>query len=488
MAAILWTSSHWLERSTWKRLVASGVVWGIAIGTKFTFAPLYLVFPIAMGVCRFMASHISVAPPGLEYELQPATEGCHPRQFIRGDSRAKIIPSVLRVVQSYARLAGGWICHATIATLALNALYLFQKPFVPIGRHDFISHEFKAFGLGSGEKAPLLYRTISMVPSPFPRLFLEGIDQQLADMRFPRGAYLNGVRIEGSLPWYFLVAFWIKEQPATIVSLAIGIIAVIASFFRRVPKNQVHGDGLSFSIPVFCWVMLSGMMLLFTIQDKLVWNMRYLIPAVPLLAVLAACSLELITSKVSGTRYGLVGKGLLILVASLVLLDISSKWKHPFSYTNAWFGGDRAVPMILNDSNFDYGQDVFYAQEWIAAHPGSKSILSGHGIAWIETNNSLPSIEDLRSAKANSEARHSNSRLDRPEVIAEPLVISRSLFHAEPWGVRYSDMQNASGPNEYSDALRALLQTQPALWITPTIVVYDSSTSTTASASTTPGP
>lgn len=457
MAAILWTALPLMRHASLKSVVFSGVAWGVAIGTKFTFAPLYLAFPLVIEGSRW------------------ATR----QEF------------------SWCGLLLRWPIHALVACMTLHALYLFQEPLVPIGKHEFISKEFRDFRVERAKTQSTFQQLVSYVPSPFPRLFLEGIDQQLADMNRPRGAYLLGKRIEGPLPWFFLVAFWIKEQPSVPIALCIGMGGVILSgvqTIRRPRGNHERSlDALTesvrderFHLNLFCFLFLLFMGLLFQSQENLVWNMRYLIPALPLLYVLAAgCFPSVLRAKVGGrTLEKVIGRGLLSLIVVFMVWDMRFKWSHPFSYTNPFFGGAYRTPMALNDSNFDYGQDLYHIAAWLEGEKSERAldepiyrIVSGFGREALDSWSEVGSREQIERAMANAKSlattERSTANMSRTKKLRTPLVVSRSLFHAEPWGIRYSDFDSATLSRGDLPLLQELLLMEPDEWITPTVAVYD---------------
>jgi hypothetical protein len=451
MLAIVWTALPWLRHESLSTVVFSGIAWGIAIGTKYTFAPLYLAFPLIIEGTRW----------------------------------------AMREEFSWRRLLLRWPIHAATACVTLHALYLFQEPLVPIGKHEFISKEFRDFGFTRAESQSAFHRTVSNVPSPFPRLFLEGIDQQLADMNQPRGAYLVGSRIEGPLPWFFLVAFWIKEQPAVPTALCIGLLWIVSRNLRdrwkyKRDDQESAIDRASHSLigerhrlSLFCFLSLMSMLLLFTTQENLVWNMRYLIPALPLLYVLVSVCVSSVASSISqhGRVRKMIGKVSLVIVIALMVWDISLKWAYPFSYINPLVGGAYRIPMALNDSNFDYGQDVYHTADWIEQEKSERlagkpiyRIVSGFGRGNLDQWSEVAKREQIERAIINAKNRDGQPM---GESVRTPLVVSRSLFHAEPWGVRYSDFDSSNLSRDDLELLKELLVYEPDAWITPTAVVYE---------------
>jgi hypothetical protein len=451
MAAILWTAVQLMRHESLNAVIFSGIAWGIAIGTKFTFAPLYVAFPLVIEGTRW----------------------------------------AMREEFSWREFLLRWPIHALVACVTLHALYLFQEPLVAIGKHEFISKEFRDFRFERAESQSTFHSMIGYVPSPFPRLFLEGIDQQLADMNHPRGAYLLGDRIEGPLPWFFLVGFWIKEQPAVPIGLGIGLLAIAIKTLRdRYKCGKRNEDGTIDRVPsplideryrlsLFCFLSLMSMLLLFTTQENLVWNIRYLIPALPLLYVLVAECVSTIATlrNQSGRVNARIGNAALGIVVLLMVWDVTMKWAYPFSYTNPFFGGAYRVPMALNDSNFDYGQDVYHVADWLKREKSERGeerpiyrIVSGFGRGELGLWSEVAKREQIERAIIKTKNRDGQSM---GKSVRTPLVVSRSLFHAEPWGVRYSDFDSSNLSRDDLGLLKELLVNEPDAWITPTSAVYD---------------
>jgi hypothetical protein len=448
MCAIVWSSFRWLEFRHWSNCIVSGAIWGLAIGTKFTFAPLYVGFVAVMELMVVF---------GRVREKKPT--------IARWAHWGSKNPTLARWAH--------WGLHAVVACLALHVLYLFQKPLVPIGRHDFISRELQSF---RSPQAVGWKKIVAATPSPFPRLFLEGIDQQLADMNSPRGAYLLGARITGELPWFFLVAFWIKEQPIVIFGLCVGLATCLIPGLRR--RSTTKASRFDHRYVAFCLLTVGTVIALFATQVNLVWNMRYLILVLPPLYIVTALAL----SRVNDLFPSRMGQRIVATAIGLVVvLDMSPKWHSPLSYASPLFGGSYRLPMALNDSNFDYGQDVYHVHRWIESQRTAKriagdqpvaAILSGHGLNWYAEERRVATMEDVERAVANASAATSQND---SRALWTPLIVSRGLAHAEPWAVRYSDWPRSGYTGPMLERFQDLCLKDPVAWITPTIAVYDCS-------------
>ena len=181
MCLILWMTVRLWNDASIGSFAWSGFAWGLAVGIKFTFGPLYLFYPLLVHLCAAKGwSHSMLAAQSL-----PDAKNRWRFAFI---------------------LARNWTAHAMIACLMLNSLYLFDEVGQTIGKHSFTSKSFSSWMSVKVEDSSLeafAKHIVKSLPSPFPKSFLEGVDQQLADMDSPRGAYILGTRIQGAIHWFF---------------------------------------------------------------------------------------------------------------------------------------------------------------------------------------------------------------------------------------------------------------------------------------------
>lgn len=463
MCFILFASKQMWSEPKLKAFTLSGVAWGLAIGTKFTFAPLYIAYPLISELCMLASSPIRTA------RLDPR------------DGASQLPKSLLW--KYCVRFVGRWTLHAAVACLTLNVLYTFDGTAIPIGKHDFVSPEFSEFGqLSVDEKQTksIVVRVIAGLPSPFPKSFLEGIDQQLADMSHPRGAYLLGRRIDGQLPWFFAVGYWMKEQTAIpLAALIIGVTAVASRISRCSSKRNLKSALTAPSLSIFCWLSLVVFALLMATQCNLVWNIRYLIPALPLIYLLLATSLpslnfsQRVTRRLGGLDVSCVS------LCCAMLIEFTLVVPYHFSYINPIFGGSKRVPIALNDSNVDYGQDLFYIERWskkLQREIGADrelqlfGVLSGHGRIWLKHRVPPATISMIVEALAVAE------QPDRTPAASPAslniLIVSRGLTHPEPWATRYSTLRDKNFGSQSRDLLEQLLRLPPDTFITPTLAGY----------------
>lgn len=486
MCFILWTTAMLWKNPTWIGFALSGLAWGLAIGTKFTFGPLYLAYPIAVHLC--------------------ASKGWTTAMATRANPHPIEVPiSVFRRVLFVSRY---WIFQATVACLVVNALYLFHETAMPIGKHDFIGMTFRS--LTKPDEADLAIvkygkSLVAMIPSPFPRSFLEGVDQQMADMDRPRGAYFLGSRFPGEIHWFYLVGYAMKEQLAVLMAAMVGVAGflgrrvqctLLRSTVSRTVEDNRSTSRLDDSLLMFCTFYLLVFILFMTSQSNLVWNVRYLIPGLPMIYLLVSAAMPTFEIRFTSMRHAPLRRDLptvpnecrtvdllFVTLLSLASIEFFLHFPHHFSYINPLFGGSNRVPIALNDSNFDYGQDLFYARDWVdrlqakSSNPNSTKVygaLSGHGSYWLEGIVEPANVEILQKAvNARKESKTNlhdvNASGDRK---VDVIILSRGLFHPEPWAIGNSKLgEDPLDPDELL-LVQELLSHPPDVWVTPVVVVY----------------
>jgi len=509
MCFILWTTVVLWKNPTWLGFAISGLAWGLAIGTKFTFGPLVLLYPLGVHLC--------------------ASRGWTSTMLRRADAQYNDLPvSVFRRLLFVSRY---WILHAAVACLVINTLYLFHETAMPIEKHDFIGMTFRSLTKpAETDWAAVKYAKslVAMIPSPFPRSFLEGVDQQMADMDRPRGAYILGSRVPGEIYWFYLVGYAMKEQLALLLAAMLGLLCFVDRLLPSKLSRFFHGRAIVLkslvvceqfgtvednrstlsagasgsiqqhdrSLRSFCAFFLFVFGLFMTTQSNLVWNVRYLIPALPLIYLLVSFSVpsfEILfaTKGIAPTGDGrppVTGESrtvdpLFWAIISVAFIEFLFNFPHHFSYINPLFGGSHRVPIALNDSNFDYGQDLFYARDWVERHQAKSNdsrsskvygVLSGHGCYWLEGMVEPATVAILQKAIQVKKKVEGSYRVahSSTEPMSDLLIVSRGLFHPEPWAVGNSKLGDDPLDAEELLLVQELLSHRPDVWITPVVVAY----------------
>ena len=172
-----------------------------------------------------------------------------------------------------------------------------------------------------------------------------------------------------------------------------------------------------------------------------------------------------------------------IAIIAIAFVEFFQRSPYHFSYLSPLFGGSHRSPVALNDSNFDYGQDLFYARDWVNQYQANLSqsdsatvyvVLCGHGCQWLEGVVEPASPEILRRAiQLKADGASEDRRVTSPKESKWNIVlVSRGLIHPEPWAVRYSTLGGDTLDEAELQLVQELLMHPPDIWITPVVVGY----------------
>ncbi len=186
-------------------------------------------------------------------------------------------------------------------------------------------------------------------PIPVPRPWLAGLDlARWKNLHVEGPGYLNGELSEDGWWSYFLLALAMKMTLPSIVASLLG--------FALALRGLASGDERSRAL--VAWVLAPGLGLLFlvTALTKAQIGLRYVLPVIPLLCLLAALPYAHIPLEGGWRRLAAV------LLAGLALQGhvATSLRVHPYhlAYFNEAAGGPDRGYMRLVDSNLDWGQDL----------------------------------------------------------------------------------------------------------------------------------
>lgn len=272
----LWAFDWLLLRSSWAATVVFGLSLGVAALCKLTGLLLFAMFPLFL-----------------------IWQRARPRWRLMGLS-------------------------LVLGLLVINAGYLFEGSFTPLGRFMFDSPTMK----GLAKLLP------GWLPVPFPRYFFQGLDVQLAETGYP--AYLMGKFNTTGFYSYYLVA-WLVKTPAPVFLLA-GLAWVC--------RGRPHWRELPL-------VLVAGLLsLFFSISAHKNIGLRYVLFLEPMTAVWIGRLL----AEPGGAAIWLRRT---ILAAVICLGSIAlASWPHYLPYFNWLSGGPDRGHRWLLDSNLDWGQDL----------------------------------------------------------------------------------------------------------------------------------
>jgi hypothetical protein len=287
--AALYFFYRWLETGlSLNYTILSGVFLGFAQLTKFSALPLYGVLIIFF--CYF---------------------------FFKHSLPKKSIAALLAVF--------------IISIIIINAGYLFDGSFTPIG-----AFEFKTGLLNSVQKI-----LPSSFPMPLPFEYISGFDVTKADANRGYYQFLIGMRSITSGWWYYYpIAFLLKVPIAFIVALAFLVILRSKEKFSKFRESEV-----------LILIMLIVYALTFTVAVKINIGLRYMLPIFPALHILAS---RLVIVRIKDKIKWAVLAAIIIFYAGATL----NVHPHYLSFFNSFTGGPKNGYNYLIDSNIDWGQDL----------------------------------------------------------------------------------------------------------------------------------
>ena len=184
---------------------------------------------------------------------------------------------------------------------------------------------------------------------PLPAPVLEGIRfQSHASSAGEFPAFLHGAWSQTGWWYYFAVAFVLKTPLPTIVLIAVGLWMVARRRFRG------GGD---------LWIVGPPLLLLYVLSFHFGKNygVRYLLPAMPFLLLLAGIGVDALWSRRHGPYVvgGLLGWQVLACVLAA---------PHHLAYFNELIGSPDHGRRWLLDSNVDWGQDLGRLESYLHTH------------------------------------------------------------------------------------------------------------------------
>lgn len=253
-----------------------------------------------------------------------------------------------------------FVAVVAVAVLVVNAGFAFQGSGVRLA--DLPCHS------GACQAARGL---LGGVPLPFPYEYLNGLDLVIYydHTRIPGGpVYLLGQLNRDGFPSYYAIATLLKTPLPFLFLLLL----------RPWRRDRLFAD-LTLSIPVI-WLFVH---LSFFFKTQL--GLRYFLPAVPFLAVLAAGNWD----RSRSPRLRMAATAVLALYVTSVVLQCP----RYLGYFNVLIGARSNAYQYLADSNLDWGQDSFALWAWERAHQGQAYALEPYfparGLVIVRVNDYL---------------------------------------------------------------------------------------------------
>ncbi len=343
---------RYLQAPTLRRALLAGLALGVAQLVKFSMLLLYPLWPLLWIVYFF---------------------GCQSR----GDWKQRVL-----------RAGGHGVVIVTLSILVIDTGYLFEGVGAPLGEFSFASRSFltkpgedprwKSNPSGN----PLLDNSWRHVvnrfrstvferfPSPLPRHFLLGFDEQKIDADgIPIGwlkpdspnpneitgypVYLDGTLRRHGWREYYLKTLLYKLPEGT--WFLFGLALVVTCLTPRARANFAD-DAILLLMPL---AILGAMSLLTDINIGL----RYVLPMLPYIFIFAGKLPDWVAGQPK--IQGRLASGILAIALGATACATLSIHPHYLAYFNWLSGGADRGSEHLIDSNLDWGQDLVGLADWL---------------------------------------------------------------------------------------------------------------------------
>ncbi len=269
-----------------------------------------------------------------------------------------------------------WLLCGAVTALALASKYtaaLLVPMFLVIGLCELAAKRITARSLLLGT-AVVAGAVLAIVPLAYGRFFeirtyLAGASQVYLRTNPTYLNYFMG-EVSPSPRWYYhLAAFAIKTPTPTLLVLATALLLPLrrSGHFRTRPAIYLLVPA-AIMVGVSCFDMANI-------------GLRRILPAYPFLLLYSGQAWD-----AGFSRRGKAALAALLLWSAVAAAVI---FPHHLSYFNELAGGPRRGPLLLDDSNLDWGQDLPALADWQRSNPGP--------LALLYSGNDLPEAYGIRA-------------------------------------------------------------------------------------------
>jgi 4-amino-4-deoxy-L-arabinose transferase-like glycosyltransferase len=239
-----------------------------------------------------------------------------------------------------------------IAILVIDAGYFFTGTFRFLDGAAFKSHLFQRVAATG---------ILHWIPSPLPRAYVAGVDMQYTVLENGFRYFMFGKVQSHGFFLYYVVAFFAKSPVPLLLLIA------AALMFRRKGENDWALE----------WVLLVPVVIFFGYFSvtRVSRGIRYILPIYPLLFLWVSQAAILHARRFRRFTPGLV---VLALWYAGSCLSIAP---HYLAYFNELSGGPKNGMNILDESDFDWGQELGSLGEYLRKHNIQRIQLSYFGTA-----------------------------------------------------------------------------------------------------------
>ncbi len=245
------------------------------------------------------------------------------------------------------------LLYVVISILIINAGFLFNSTFTPLGEYRFRSDLLKSIQTN--------LKLFHKVPVPLPYPYVQGLDWVKNDERDGTGSgnvyllgrlSLKGENFSGFKGYFFYACLYKVPIPILIFILA----SVVYYLFKRRDFNFSEDE-----VFLFCPILFFT--IYFNFFFRLQIGLRFLLVIFPLLHIFCG-----IIFKNWNMFPGKI-KGFVWLLIIYLIVSVQSYYPHYLSYFNELVPDRKKAYKILADSNLDWGQNEYYLEQYRREYP-----------------------------------------------------------------------------------------------------------------------
>jgi 4-amino-4-deoxy-L-arabinose transferase-like glycosyltransferase len=207
---------------------------------------------------------------------------------------------------------------------------------------------------------------LRQVPMLVPRPYLDGIRYLAVHDTTSSPAYVAGIAYTGGRWWFWPLSLAIKWPQTSLLLLLAGAIGCL-----RLPPGARLRAGLAVGLPA---VLLTA----FTLAMPKDVGVRYLLPAVALLAAAAASGLVAVLETGPGERRRRLARAAVAALLGLAVLSTAGSFPRSIAWT-AW--PFRPGYAVATDSDVDWGQGLYALRSWSAGRDPWVAYFGPRGIS-----------------------------------------------------------------------------------------------------------
>jgi len=233
-----------------------------------------------------------------------------------------------------------------------------------------------------------IYRIGLDTPIPF-WSYWKGLVKIIAHNEVGHLSYLMGKYSETGWKQYFPVAFAVKTPAVTFIAFAVASCFFILRWRRNAIEKQMRPWSLLFIASLFFFAV--------AVMGNITIGLRHIFPVYPAVFLLIGWFFATVLKEY---RNWSVRASVLLAMAFLLFTSIST---YPFytAYATEFIGGIKNGPRYLLDSNNDWGQGLKYLADYVHSENPSPVCITYYGIAHAPyyglEPQAVPTSEEMRN-------------------------------------------------------------------------------------------